>query len=209
MGYDRQAASHYDMDSEHALCPDEARVWLAEMRTLTGSGPAGRVLDVGAGTGLLTQVLKAAGLSVTGLEPSIAMIEAGLARGDALTRDDFVVGVADDADLFTPATFDWIVARQVLCHLTEPLRAFSAWRRWLAPEGRLLLVDGFWSASGWAPDALARQPFAALTGSRPVADALAEIGFCVIRSGPFTELDQVRPPGSARRYVIAAKPRAN
>ncbi|MDO8902522.1 MAG: class I SAM-dependent methyltransferase [Phenylobacterium sp.] len=203
MGYDQAVASQYEAEDEHALPEGEGTLWLAELRRLANADLTGRVLDIGAGTGLLTRVLKAAGLLVTGLEPSSAMIKQGLASHPDLAREDFVAGSADATDLFAPGTFDWIVCRQVLCHLTEPLETFSTWRRWIAPDGRLMLVDGFWPEAAWSSEALQRQPFAALSSAQPVAAMLGRAGFRVLRVGPFPELDRCRP-GSAARYLVTA-----
>lgn len=209
MSYDEIGAARYDDDPEHRLPPEEVETWLAVMTALAGKErPPARVLDIGAGTGLLTVALKAAGYAVSGLEPSGPMVERALERNPALRRHDFVVGASDDAALFAAGAFDWIVSRQVLCHLVDPHRAFSAWAGWLRPGGRVLLVDGFWRASDWPAHERARQPFAAVQSARPVAEALSSVGFEILRAGPFGELNLARAglwPGTTPRYLVAAR----
>lgn len=206
MSYDKEHATVYEEDREHALPPGEADAWLTEMRRWAGhSPPQGRLLDIGAGTGLLTVAMKEAGLSVTGLEPSSAMMVEGLRRHPALQKEDFVIGRADDAGLFTSQSFEWIVSRQVLCHLCEPKRAFATWHNWLKPGGHAVLVDGFCPRSSWMESNLADQPFAALTEVAPVANALSGAGFQIVRAGPFQEVNEAREsrsPGSRPRYVV-------
>lgn len=208
MGYDARTASIYEADPEHCLPPEEGCVWLDLMRGLRdGRDPSGRALDIGAGTGLLTAVLKGAGLEVAGLEPSAAMIAQGLAANPNLSARDFVQGRADYRDLFTAGRFDWIVSRQVLCHLSDPATCFRIWRDWLQPGGFMVLVDGFWRREAWGRDALEIQPFASVTDAADVAAVLERAGLRVLRAGGFAGLDAVRRQISETavpRYVVVA-----
>jgi SAM-dependent methyltransferase len=206
MTYGELQAARYENDNEHALPPEEANIWVAEVRRRTGAG--GRLLDIGAGTGLLTSLMKDIGMSVTGLEPSEAMIEVGLKNSPNLVRGDFVLGHAHDGHLFGPGTFDWIVSRQTLCHLHDPGSAFGIWHNWLQPCGYMLLVDGFWPRSSWRGSELIKLPFAALTDTDPVAVLMAEAGMEVLQAGPFPALDKaraVRCAGSRPRYVVLGR----
>lgn len=208
MSYGPEGAKSYGAQNEHALPGAEGRAWLVLMAELAAPKPlSGRALDIGAGTGLLTSVLKRAGLSVTGLEPSRAMIEQGLQEDAGLAAEDFVLGKAEDADLLPPDRFDWIVSRQALCHLTEVDRSFAAWRRWLKPGGHVILSDGFWNRSGWDEAALSTRPFAALSSADPVAEALARAGFDIRRAGAFDEVNAARRSTlgeTVARYVVVA-----
>jgi SAM-dependent methyltransferase len=208
MSYGEEQAAAYEGDSEHMLPPEEADVWLAEMGALAGvARPSGRLLDVGAGTGLLTAVMKEAGVAVTGLEPSASMIEQALKRNALLKRADFILGHADDSGLFESESFDWIVSRQVLCHLSEPEKVFTLWHRWLTPGGHMMVVDGFWPRSSWRDAELSKQPFASLSSAKPVVDALSAAGFHVVKAGTFSKLNAARKarwPSSVERYAVVA-----
>ncbi|MFT3689135.1 class I SAM-dependent methyltransferase [Paenirhodobacter sp.] len=205
MSYDAEAARLYAGQNEHALPGGEGRAWRDLMAGLATPWPlAGRALDIGAGTGLLTAVLKDAGLTAVGLELARAMIAQGLRENPGLVAADFVPGSAGDADLFPRNSFDWIVSRQVLCHLSEVERSFAAWHRWLRPGGHVIVSDGFWTGSG----SRTGQPFAALTSARPVADALTRAGFGILRAGPFDEANAARRAAfgtSVTRYVVVAR----
>lgn len=209
MSYDEAAAARYEDDPEHMLASEEIEVWLMEMASHAKDRRHwGRLLDVGAGTGRLTMAAKAAGYTVTGLEPSRPMVEEALARNPHLRREEFIVSASGNAALFCDGTFDWIVSRQVLCHLEEPERVFAAWFRWLRPGGLIMLVDGFWRRSGWAETDLARHPFAAVQSAQPVSDALSSVGFAILRAGPFGELNAARAgrwPETTARYVVVAR----
>lgn len=209
MGYDAEAARFYGGQDEHALPEVEGKAWLALMAELAfPQRLSGNVLDIGAGTGLLTAVVKGAGLVATGLEPSRAMIEQGLGENRGLTTVDFVAGSAEDDGLLPPDCFDWIVSRQALCHLSEVDRSFKAWCRWLKSGGHLIVSDGFWNRSGWSESALESQPFAALTDAGPVADALVRAGFNILRAGEFDAANTARRTAfgtSTTRYVVVAR----
>lgn len=209
MSYGPEDAIAYGPQREHALPDEEGRAWLALMSALAAPASlSGRALDIGAGTGFLTSLLKRAGLTVTGLEPSEAMIGQALKEDASLVAVDFVRGSAGDGNLFPPDCFDWIVCRQVLCHLSGAEHIFGAWHRWLRPGGSLVVVDGFWSRSGWGAAALAVQPFAALTSAAPVSEALARAGFDILRAGEFDEVNAARRAAFGEcvmRYVVVAR----
>lgn len=206
MSYDSTQAAAYDDDPEHVLPDAELAVWLDCMAGYTGPDRPGQtVLDIGAGTGLLTAALKHAGYAVKGLEPSRAMIAAALERQAELGEADLVQGHADEADLFALASFDWIVTRQTACHFHDPLNVFKTWHRWLRPGGLVLIVDGCWSAENWPGPASARPPYACLTTPDPVANDLTAAGFTVLQSRIFEPLNTARRHAGActtLRYIV-------
>lgn len=210
MSYGEEAASQYEDDFEHMLPQEEAEAWLAEMARWTAGRHvrASRLLDVGAGTGLLTAVMKEAGYAVQALEQSLPMIQVAVTRHPSLRREEFFHGDADNADCFPQETFDWILSRQLLCHLTEPNKAFHAWFGWLKPGGHIMVVDGFWRRSSWKPGALASQPFAAVREADELAEAISSAGFTVLKAGPFEELNDARAarfPATVDRYLVLAR----
>lgn len=105
-----------------------------------GPGSAGRVLELGVGTGRLALPLAAAGLIVTGLDASVAMLER-LAAKSAGPRIDAVHG--DMAGPMPDGPFAVVViARNTFFNLTThdaQQRCLTEVRRVLAPGGRLVL----------------------------------------------------------------------
>lgn len=211
MSYDAEAARIYEGQPEHVLPDQEVAVWLDLMRELVRRESLdGKVIDVGAGTGLLTAALKRAGLAVVGLEPSVAMIQQGIRSNPDLEEADFVVGQADSVDLMPEGQFDWVVIRQALTHLTDAETCFSVWRRWLRPGGHVVVVDGFWRRVGWTAEEFAARPFAGLTSATPVAETMERVGLEVLRAGEFDELNTARSSvlgETTTRYVVAARKR--
>ena len=91
-----------------------------------GLPPGGRLLDVGAGRGLLVEELRRAGYDARGIDP------AGRATaGSAIERR--ALGDHTDADL------DAVVMWHVLEHLDDPRAALERARSWLRPGGLLLV----------------------------------------------------------------------
>ncbi|WP_261663493.1 class I SAM-dependent methyltransferase [Deinococcus sp. Marseille-Q6407] len=100
---------------------------------------AGRVLEVGAGTGRVSCFLARHGANVTGLEPSAGMLEKARARAEE-SRVDVTWIQGDAAGFQTKERFDLIIAPfNALMHLYTPaeqLGSLENLRRHLAPGGR-------------------------------------------------------------------------
>lgn len=96
--------------------------------------PAGRLLDVGCGHGLLLDEARSKGYDSMGLELSSA--NAAYAR-DVLKLDVREVGLEDFND---DAGFDVVVLADVIEHLADPKSAIELCRGLLAPGGVLCIV---------------------------------------------------------------------
>lgn len=141
----------------------------AAFNDLLASDIAGRVLDVGCGTGSTTLALAKRGAACTGIDPSAPMLAAARARmaregaaaeflqADAQTYD-FAVGA------FAPRQFDAVISRFGVMFFADPVAAFANLRR--AARGRLRFA-------AWR-DA-AENPFmiAAEEAARPLLPGLA------------------------------------
>ncbi len=101
---------------------------------LLGDRPL-RVLDLGAGTGLLTDVLVAAGHEVVAVDPSAEMLDQLRARHPDVPA---LVGGAEEIPL-PGATVDAVVAGQA-AHWFDPGPAAAELRRVLRPGGTVGLV---------------------------------------------------------------------
>jgi ubiquinone/menaquinone biosynthesis C-methylase UbiE len=101
---------------------------------------AGRVLEVGCGTGAIAEALAARTdtTEVIGIDPSPQFIEIARSR---LTGAEFRLGDALALD-FDDESFDVVVFHTVLCHLPQPDSAIVEAVRVLREGGMLAVFDG-------------------------------------------------------------------
>jgi ArsR family transcriptional regulator len=115
------------------------RTWEALARGLIGLVDLGDVLDAGAGDGATAQLLAPRARSITCVDISETLIDA--ARVRLAGHPNAKAEVADVTDLpFPAASFDQVLALNVLTHLRAPGRALAELGRVLRPGGRLVLV---------------------------------------------------------------------
>ena len=117
---------------------------LTQMRRELLATASGRVLELGAGTGLNLQHYTDAVTELVMLEPDPHM--AGRLRerlereGTAADKASVIVGPAEDLP-FDDGSFDTVVATLVLCTVEDPSRAVAEARRVLVEGGRLLYLE--------------------------------------------------------------------
>jgi SAM-dependent methyltransferase len=120
---------------------------MASRRRALLAGARGRVLELGAGTGLNLEHYPAEldELVLTEPEPAMrARLERRLARsGRAAT----IVAAPAEALPFADGAFDTVVSTLVLCTVRNPDAAVREVRRVLAPGGRLLFAEHVRAAS--------------------------------------------------------------
>ena len=143
-----QAAASFDHEPDHGLHdPQVLHAWTELLKTWL---PAHKiaVLDVGCGTGSLSVILAGLGYSVTGIDLSPTMLAQARAKGKALGHPS-VFHVMDAATpQFAAHSFDAIVCRHLLWTLPDPAQVLQTWTDLLKPGGRLMLIEGYWSAGG-------------------------------------------------------------
>ena len=114
------------------LALGERRGMAAHRRALLADA-RGRVLEIGAGTGLnLPHYPEGVDLVLTEPDPSM------LRR---LRRRSSVVAAPAEALPFADASFDVVVSTMVLCTVADPAAAVREMRRVLRPGGRLLFIE--------------------------------------------------------------------
>jgi arsenite methyltransferase len=135
------------------LTPDVVAQRRATLRVLALQ-PGERVLDIGAGPGLLVaEMAEVVGQSgrVTGLEISDSMLALGRRRcADPSIRDCVAFVKADAVALpFPDGTFDVAVSTQVYEYVADLKAAFAELHRVLRPGGRALIIDTDWDSIVW------------------------------------------------------------
>jgi ubiquinone/menaquinone biosynthesis C-methylase UbiE len=117
-------------------------------REWLGDRARGQVLEVAIGTGRNLPHYPA-GVTITGIELSPAMLAIARQRAADLSRDvDLREGDAEHLP-FGGESFDTVVCALSLCTIPDPAAALGEMRRVLRPGGRLLLLDHI--GSTWPP----------------------------------------------------------
>jgi ubiquinone/menaquinone biosynthesis C-methylase UbiE/DNA-binding transcriptional ArsR family regulator len=109
---------------------------------LVPAEPAGRLLDIGTGTGRVLELLAPRVQQALGVDASKQMLALARARLAGPGLGHCAVRLADMYRLPLPdAAFDTVVLQMVLHHAEDPAGVVTEAARVLAPGGRLLLID--------------------------------------------------------------------
>ena len=108
----------------------------------------GRVLEIGAGSGLNFPLYGGAARAVIGLEPSAELLRMARARARAAAVPVTLLDASAEAIPLDAGSIDTIVTTWTLCTIPSASRALSEMRRVLKPGGALLFVE-----HGRAPEA--------------------------------------------------------
>ncbi|HMR67261.1 MAG TPA: class I SAM-dependent methyltransferase [Anaerolineae bacterium] len=205
-------AEKYDSEEGHGMTEPERNCWRADILAVADFLENQTVLDVGTGTGELAELLSQEGCQIVGIDPAENMVAQARKKFALLPDHKVTFRVADThyTPLFEAQSFDWIVSRQVVCHLYDPLLAFRNWHNWLKPGGQVMLIDGLWSRQGWSNSELVDQlPLSCLQTRATVSYLLENSGF---KMGANQWLERVNAYLAHRqgesvslRYVIQAR----
>lgn len=111
---------------------------LAEWLAARGMAPRTAVADIGAGTGILAELLLGLGCAVELVDPNGPMLDRARARLDGHERARFHGGRAEATGLAN-ASVDWVTVGQAF-HWFDPALTRPEFARILRPGGRVLLV---------------------------------------------------------------------
>lgn len=121
-------------------CP--GRSWQAVGHLLLQLVPQITIADLGAGEGLLSQLLASRAKKVIAVDNSPKMVEIGaqLARENQLHNLEYRLGDLEDPPL-PPKSVDLVILSQALHHAAQPQRALAAGHKILKKGGQLLILD--------------------------------------------------------------------
>ena len=126
------------------------RTGLARSRETLLSGASGRVIEIGAGTGLNLERYPARGIeSLLLVEPELHKARTLAGRAEASGRPVEVVRATAEALPFPDDSFDTAVVTLCLCTVPDPEAALAEIERVLIPGGTLLFMEHVRSDRRW------------------------------------------------------------
>lgn len=164
------------------------------------AGVAGRVLDLGCGTGRNLALLDPRSIAV-GIDPCIHTLRKARGRAPAAR----LVQARAEALPFRDGAFDTVTTGLVFCSVTDTAAGLREVRRVLAPDGVVRMLEHVRSPVAWQAwlQDVSQPAWTWLTGgchpNRDTEDAVARAGFQI-------DATTRRASGSMRRFV--ARPRA-
>jgi ubiquinone/menaquinone biosynthesis C-methylase UbiE len=154
----------------------------AELKRTLLAAAEGRVLEIGAGTGL-SFVHYPANVELVAVEPSEPMLRRARRRAAELGRDVTLVPAGAERLPFEDDAFDTVVSLAVLCTVRDPSLALAEIRRVLRPGGRFIFLEHVRASDprlARRQDRLER-PWGWIAGgchpNRPTLDTIASAGF--------------------------------
>ncbi|MEX2376086.1 MAG: class I SAM-dependent methyltransferase [Dehalococcoidia bacterium] len=137
-------ASNYERWSASLSMGQDPR-WRAEMVARLEAAPGARVLDVAAGTGLISRLLEARSCEVLSLDVSAEMLTVARDRGATA-----VLATAEHLP-FLDESFDALTFGYLLRYVPEPLDAMRELARVVRPGGAVGMVEFGRPRGPWRP----------------------------------------------------------
>ena len=213
-------SQYYDSDPSNVPRLESAEyiAWIRAIEQLLPPQPSD-VLDAGTGTGFVALIASQLGHRVTGLDLSTAMLAEARIRAERCAANALFMSGDAVAPPLDEESLDAIICRHLLWTLREPQVALVNWHRLLRPKGRVVVIDGFWSAQAKPEErsdfferyytAQTREALPAMHWDRveQVADLLAMAGFSEVTIGDLDEVHRLaeNPPSVQPWYVVTGR----
>lgn len=210
--YGRDAAT-YKQDND--VDPKYIPLYVEEIRKMLESGAhplPQKVLDLGCGGDYTLQILDCLlgeEAQIIGVDENDEMLE--VSKAFAATHHNIsIVKLKVDGKIkpedVQGGGFDLIFARQVICHFTQPQLTFTALRRLLSPQGKLLFIEGFWPKESWmvGHEYGLECPLSVLERYKEAPDAIKSAYFWQKTGFQQVEAKLIQFPESHERMMVCA-----
>jgi demethylmenaquinone methyltransferase/2-methoxy-6-polyprenyl-1,4-benzoquinol methylase len=184
-------AANYDRWSAVLSLGQDPRWRAAMVAALALPSPA-RVLDVAAGSGLITRLLEARGHEVVALDLTVEMLAGAHARGAS------AVLATADALPFPDASFDAVTFGYLLRYVTDPAATLRELARVVRPGGSIGMVEFGRPRGVWGPPWWLYTPH-----GRPAAGTLAGRGWRRVGSYLGPSIDGLHGRYPSDRALVA------
>ncbi len=139
--YWTRSVKGYKRHIQESFQNDEENLWLDFITSYAPKKNRLKVLDIGTGPGFFTIILNKAGHDCIGIDATAAMVDAARENAEQQkVKAEFHLMNADNLD-FPDNTFDLVVNRNVTWTLPDLEECYKEWRRVLAPDGIVLVID--------------------------------------------------------------------
>ncbi|HFB99834.1 MAG TPA: class I SAM-dependent methyltransferase [Phaeodactylibacter sp.] len=103
----------------------------------------GKILDVGAGTGVNFQYFRS-DAEVVAIEPSAPMMSYAKKKLEKYQHIKmYNIGVNDPEmnEIVKENSLDYVISTLVLCTIPDPILAINNYKKWLKPSGKLIVLE--------------------------------------------------------------------
>lgn len=140
-----RASETYDDCYAHGIKSQaEQKEWLALLDRLVTQKPSD-VLDVGAGTGIISLLLAQLGHRCKGIDLSEQMLAAARTKAEQAGYDNVTFAIGDAEQTGEDSDrYDLVINRHLVWTLPHPEQAIAEWKRVLKPGGQLIILEGNW-----------------------------------------------------------------
>lgn len=135
-------AEGYTLSNREELEGESRSYWEEQLHRALDGRKYHKVLDIGCGPGFFSILLAQMGYEVTAVDYTENMLaEAGKNAERYKASIEFRKMDAQNLE-FPDGAFDFVISRNVLWNLENPVRAYGEWLRVLRPGGMLMNCDG-------------------------------------------------------------------
>lgn len=140
-------ASKYDNEPDHGLSDPLIKQKWAELVVSQLPNVPIKIIDMGGGTGSITELLAEAGHHVTYVDSSAEMTKLAKEKCQKFGNqiDYFTCSVENLDRVILDSNYDVVFGRHILWATEDLLGTLKIWHSLLSERGYFVLVEGFWS----------------------------------------------------------------